>query len=94
MHHDDSTHGGGGRHRREEAAAAPLTEREKLIVRLEHARRHHGEHAAGYRGLAEAAERIGAAEAARILRGVAEEAAKQMLELDKALAALGRPIQP
>jgi hypothetical protein len=95
MHHDDGTHGCGSRHRRPgpaagHAEAPPLTEREKLIVRLDHALRHHGEHAAAFRGMAEEAARVGAAEAAELLRGVAEETAGQAQALEKALAAVRR----
>lgn len=94
MHHDDGSPMGGARRRPENEATPALTEREKLVVRLEHALRHHREHAAGYRALAEAAAGIGRAEAAELLYGVAEETARQAPALEKALAAVRRKEEP
>ncbi len=64
-------------------------EREKLRIRIEHARRHSAEHGAGYEALAREAERLGETEAARRLQTLGRLTAEQSRLLEEALAALG-----
>ncbi len=77
--HDHDTHAG---------ETPSLSRRDKLIVRLEHTIRHNQDHAATYSGMAEEAQEIGAEQAARTLRLVAEQTARQIEDMGKALAAL------
>jgi hypothetical protein len=78
VHHHDEHH----------AEGSSLSRSERLIIRLQHTIRHNHDHAATYRSMAEEAQELGAEEAARWIRGAAEQSARQTEELENALAAL------
>lgn len=85
-HHGEADHA--HRHEDDHAAGVSLSRRERLIIRLQHTIRHNREHAATYRSMAEEAREIGADEAARWIRGAAEQSDQQTEELEKALTVL------
>jgi hypothetical protein len=68
-----------------------LSRSDRLIIRLQHTIRHNHDHATTYRSMAEEAQEIGALEAARWIRGAAEQSARQTEDLEKALTALKNP---
>lgn len=87
-HHGETNHPHDHDHGTLPGEKPPLSRRDKLIIRLEHTIRHNQDHTETYRGMAEEAQEIGAEEAARSLRLVAEQTAQQNEEMEKALAAL------
>jgi RPA family protein len=61
------------------------------MIRLQHSIRHHRDHAAAYRSMAEEAREIGAEAAVRWIQGAAEQSVRQTEALERALAALKKP---
>ncbi len=88
-HHGETDHS----HHPEDdhAAESSLSPGERLIIRLQHAIRHNRDHTATYRSMAEEAQAVGAAEAARWIRSAAEQSDRQTEGLEKALTALKNP---
>lgn len=88
-HHDEA--GRPHRHEDDHVVGPALSRSERLIIRLQHAIRHNRDHAATYRSMAEEAREIGAEEAARWIRGAAEQSDRQTEDLERALTALSLP---
>ncbi|MCU0573258.1 MAG: hypothetical protein MUC41_09720 [Syntrophobacteraceae bacterium] len=75
-HHHPHTRGGG----------AELTDRQRLVIRLEHALHHNNEHAQFYEKLAGEAARTAGDAAAEEIRKVARYALRQNEHIEKALS--------
>jgi hypothetical protein len=85
QHHEEDCPHDHHLHQAEESSISP---KEQLIIRLRRIIRHNHEHAATYRSMAEEAQRIGMEAAARWILEVAEQNARQNMDLEKALVAV------